>query len=152
VPTPEKVLAEEPYRSKALDFAVILTEKIRWSLGINEREAKELTRPILDEIVSTTRSIGAVPVFVYMPAYEEVDDLSDSMSEHERYLYDYCQQQDLACLFLRPRFVQEARKGAKLEARFHWTAAMHKMAAEEIADFLVAKGLIRKETASTPHR
>ena len=43
VPTPEQVLAEEPYRSKALDFAIILREKIRSLLGINEREAKELT-------------------------------------------------------------------------------------------------------------
>lgn len=152
VPTPEQVLAEEPYRSKAVDFAVILREKIRWSLGINERKSKELTRPILDEIVATTRGIGAVPVFVYLPAYEELDDLSDSMSEHEQYLYDYCQKRNLACLFLRPRFVQEARKGAKLESHFHWTAAMHKMAAEEIADFLVAKGLVHEEAVSTAHR
>jgi hypothetical protein len=143
VPTPEQVLAEEPYRSKALDLAIILREKVRWKLRINEREAQELTRPILNEIVTTTRSIGAVPVFVYLPAYEEVDDLSDSMSQRERYLYDYCQAQNLACLFLRPRFRQEIQKGANLESRVHWTAGMHKMAAEEIADFLVAKGLVQ---------
>jgi len=143
VPTPEQILAEEPYRSKALDFAIILREKIRWKLGINEREAKELTTPILNEIVANTRSIGAVPVFVYLPAYEEVDDLSDSISERERYLYDYCQVRNLACLFLRPRFREETKKGAKLESRFHWTADMHKMAAEEIANFLVARGLVQ---------
>jgi GDSL-like lipase/acylhydrolase family protein len=152
VPTPEQVLAQEPYRSKALDFAVILREKVRWSLGINEREAKDLTRPILNEIVATTRSIGAVPVFVYLPAYEEIDDLSDSMSDHERYLYDYCQARGIACLFLRPRFRQEIKKGAKLESHFHWNAEMHKMAAEEIADFLVAKSLVREEPAAAAHR
>src|SRR5271166_5264340 len=119
VPTPEQVLAEEPYRSKALDSAIILREKIRWKLGINEREAKELTTPILNEIVATTRSIGAVPVFVYLPAYEEVEDMSDSISERERYLHDYCQVRNLACLFLRPRFREETKKGAKLESRFH---------------------------------
>src|SRR5271167_1127886 len=63
VPTPEQVLAEEPYRSKAIDFAVILREKVRWSFGLNEKEAWNLTRPILDRIVGTTCSIGAVPVF-----------------------------------------------------------------------------------------
>ena len=152
VPTPEQVLADEPYRSKALDFAIILREKIRWRLGMNEREAKELTTPILDEVVATTRSIGAVPVFVYLPAYEEVDDLSDSMSAHELYLYDYCQHQGIACLFLRPRFREEIKKGAKLESRFHWTAEMHKMAAEEIAGFLVAKRLVQEESARTAHR
>ena len=143
VPAPEQVLAQEPYRSKAADFAVILTQKIRWALGMNQREARQLTRPILDEIVATTRSIGAVPVFVYLPAYEEVDDLSASMSKHELYLYDYCGERNLPCLFLRPRFVQEIGKGAKLESRFHWNAAMHKMAAQEIADFLVARDLVQ---------
>src|SRR5271157_3292138 len=152
VPTPEEVLAEEPYRSKAVDFTVILREKVRWSLGINEREAKDLTRPILNEIVGTTRSIGAVPVFVYLPAYEEVDDLSDSMSAHEQYLYDYCRERSVACLFLRPRFRQEIKKGAKLESRFHWTADMHQMAAQEVADFLIAKGLVQEESARAAQR
>jgi hypothetical protein len=148
VPTPEQVLAEEPYRSKALDSAIILREKIRWKLGMNERQAKELTTPILNDIVATTRSIGAVPVFVYLPAYEEVDDLSDSMSERERYLYEYCQSTNLACLFLRPRFVKAAKNGVKLESHFHWTTDMHKMAAEEIAKFLVTKGLVQEAPAS----
>src|SRR5271166_1004115 len=152
VPTPEQVLAQEPYRSKAVDFTVILRGKIRWSLGITEKEARELTRPILNEIVGTTRSLGAVPVFVYLPAYEEVDDLRDSRSEHEQYLYDYCQAHGVACLFLRPRFVEEIKKGAKLESRFHWNAEMHRMAAQEVADFLVARGLVQEEPAHTAHR
>jgi len=152
VPTPEQVLAQEPYRSKAIDFGVILREKVRWSLGMNERKAREVTRPILDGIVGTTRTMGAVPVFVYLPAYEEVDNVSDSMSEHERYLDDYCRERGVACLFLRPRFRTEIKKGAKLESRFHWNAEMHRMAAQEIADFLVARGLVHEEAASTAHR
>lgn len=147
VPTPDQVLAEEPYRSKAIDTAVILTQKLRWVTGITERDARQLTIPILDEIVSTTRAIKAVPVFVYLPAYEEVDDLSDGMSGNELYLYDYCSKHDLACLFLRPRFVKAARNGTKLESHFHWNPTMHKMAAEEIANFLVAKGLVQEAPA-----
>jgi hypothetical protein len=114
---------------------------------MNEKDAKELTRPILDQIVSTTRGIGAVPVFVYLPAYEEVDDSSSSMSQHERYLDEYCRERDVACLFLRPRFRREAASGAKLESRFHWTAEMHQMAAQEIEAFLAAKGLVPPKTA-----
>ncbi|MGC2112238.1 MAG: SGNH/GDSL hydrolase family protein [Candidatus Korobacteraceae bacterium] len=148
VPTPEQVLAREPYRSKAADLAVILREKVRWSLGINEKEAKQLTRPILDQIVTTTRSIGAVPVLVYMPAYEEVDDLSDSMSAHERYIDDYCRDEKIACLFLRPRFRREIANGAKLESRFHWTPEMHRMAAEEIEKFLFKEGLVQEGASS----
>jgi hypothetical protein len=143
VPTPDDVLAEEPYRSKAIDTVIILTGKIRWAMGITERDARKLTLPIQDEIVATTRSIHGIPVFVYLPAYEEVDDLSDGISDDERYLDDYCRQRNLACLFLRPRFGKEIRQGRKLESRFHWTPEMHKMAAEDIAQFLVARGLIQ---------
>jgi len=147
VPTPEQVLAREPYRSKAWDVAFILREKIRWSLGMNEKEAMQLTRPILEQMVRTTRSIGAIPVFVYMPAYEEVDDLSDSMSAHEQYLNAFCKEQDIACMFLRPRFRHEALNGAKLESRFHWTPEMHRMAADEIKSFLVQQGMVKNEAS-----
>jgi hypothetical protein len=152
VPAPEEVLAEEPYRSKAIDTAVILTGKVRWALGLTERDARDLTRPILDQIVATTRSINAVPVLIYLPAYEEVDDLSDVMSDNERYLDSYCRGRNLACLLLRSRFVREARNGVKLESHFHWTPAMHKMAAEEIANFLVARGLVQGASAETTGR
>lgn len=152
VPSPDEVLAREPWRSKAVDLGVILREKIRWSMGSNEKEAKDLTRPILDQIVTTTRNIGAIPILVYMPAYEELDDASAGMSEHELYVNDYCHSRGLDCLFLRPRFRQEAAKGFKLESRFHWTAPMHRMAAEEIEQFLVSKGLIGGDSSLAARR
>lgn len=142
VPTPEQVMAEEPYRSKALDLGVILREKIRWASGANDRRTQELTRALLGQIVATTRSIGAAPVLVYMPVYDEVNDLSDGMSERELYVDSFCHDQGIACLFLRPRFSQAAKQGVKLEARAHWNPEMHRMAAEEIARFLDSNGLI----------
>ena len=142
VPTPQQLMAEEPYRSKALDIGVILREKIRWLTGSNDRRAQALTRALLEQIAATTRSIGAVPVLVYMPVYDEVNDLSDSMSARERYVDDYCRAQGIACLFLRPRFREAAKQGVKLEARAHWTPVMHRMAAEELAKFLMARGLV----------
>jgi hypothetical protein len=147
VPTPEYVLAREPYRSKAIDVVSVLREKLRWGLGINERKARELAREILDEIVSTTRGIGAVPVLVYLPVSDEISDLNDSKLEHEQYLYDYCRERNVACLFLRPRFAAEIENGAGLETRSHWNAGMHQVAALEIAHFLVARGLIQETPA-----
>lgn len=141
VPSPEQVVAEEPYRSKALDVLVILREKIRWLLGINDRKARTLTAAILDQIVGTSKQAGAVPVIVYLPAYHELDDTNTGMSSREQFLQNYCDERHVDCLFLRPRFRQEAASGARLESEAHWNAAMHKIAAEEIARFLVAKGL-----------
>src|SRR5208283_2596822 len=102
VPTPEEMLAREPYRSKAIDVGVILREKVRWISGINEQRARAITTPILDDVVATTRGIGAVPVFVYMPIYDETQLQSDSLSAHEQYLQRFCEDQGVACLFLRP--------------------------------------------------
>jgi GDSL-like Lipase/Acylhydrolase family len=148
VPTPETVLSQEPYRSKAVDLAVMLHEKIRWSLGEKETEARKLTAAILDEIVATTRSIGAVPVIVDMPVYDEINDANVSMSGLEQYLHEYCQQRGLACPFLRPRFRDGVKEGRNFNTRGHWSPEAHRVAAEAIRDFLAMSNLTQSNSAS----
>ncbi len=160
VPTFDSVLAYEPWRPKALDCLVILRQKARWTLGENETEARDLTRAILAEIIATTRSIGAVPLFVYMPVAEEIGPLpkgylygitaavSPGIPEREQYLRDVCRHEDIPCLFLRPRFREEAKRGVRLKNEGHWDAAEHQIAADEIKRFLLGNKLIR--TGSSP--
>lgn len=156
VPTPEQVLAEEAYRPKALDLMVILREKLRWSLGKNEAEAREVSSRLLDQIVATTRGIGATPVFVYLPVYEEIQPLPKSsypltassppVEDRETYLREFCQARGIPCLFLRSRFHEEVQKGANFNAAGHWNAKAHDVAAQEIKDFLLQKNLIQAES------
>ena len=68
------------------------------------------------------------------------------MSSHEQYLNAFCKEQGIACMFLRPRFRREALNGVKLESRFHWTPEMHRMAADEIENFLLQQGIVKKST------
>lgn len=151
VPTPEHVLAAEPYRPKALDILEILHQKLRWSLGQNEREARAVTRLLLGQIASTTRSIGAVPVFVYLPVNEEIEPFpqfsltsnSPPVPEREKYLQRICEEQKIACLFLRPRFHQEVAIGVDLNPRHHWNAKAHMVGGEEIENFLLRNKLIQ---------
>ncbi len=159
VPTPEHVLAEEAYRPKSLDLMVILREKLRWSLGKNEVEAREVSRRLLDQIVATTRGVRATPVFVYLPVYEEIQPLpktaypltasSPPAEDREKYLSDFCQQRDVPCLFLRSRFHEEVQKGANLNAAGHWNALAHNLAAQEIKSFLLRNNLIQTDPAPT---
>jgi len=163
VPTPERVLAEEPYRPKSFDILFILKEKLRWTLGKNETEAREVTGQLLDEIIKTTRGFGAVPVFVYLPVNEEIAPLpqfgittkSPAVAEREQYLRGVCEKEKLPCLFLRTRFRQEVEKGVDLHPRGHWNATAHSIAGEEIKNFLSSNGLIRGElpanTLSAPN-
>jgi hypothetical protein len=150
VPTPERVLAEEPYRPKSFDMLFILKDGLRWRLGKNETDARQLTSRLLDEIVTTTRSIGAVPAFVYLPVNEEIAPLrqfgvttnSPAVDDRERFLGGICEQEKLSCLFLRPRFRAEVDKGVDLHPRGHWNAAAHSIAGEEIQNFLYRNSLI----------
>jgi len=162
VPTPERVLAEEPYRPKSFDLLFILKEKLRWALGKNEADAREVTEQLLDEITRTTRSIGAVPVFVYLPVNEEIAPLpqfgittkSPAVAEREQYLRGICEKEKLPCLFLRMRFREEVQKGVDLHPRGHWNATAHSIAGEEIKNFLSSNGLIRSglsTVASSPN-
>lgn len=147
VPTPDAVLAQEPYRSKAADLMVMLHEKVRWSLGEKETEARTLTAAILDEIVAATRSVGAVPVIVDIPVYDEISDTSTSMSGLEEYLDQYCHKRDIACPFLRPRFREGVKEGANFNTRGHWSPEAHRVTAEAIKDFLVRTNLAQSNSA-----
>jgi len=161
--TPEQILAEEPYRPKSFDLLFILKEKLRWALGNNEAEAREVTEQLLDQVVSTARSIGAVPVFVYLPVNEEIAPLpkfgittnSPAAADREQYLSGICEKEKLPCLFLRPRFHEEVEKGVDLHPRGHWNDTAHSIAGEEIKDFLSSNGLIRSglsaNTVSAPN-
>jgi GDSL-like lipase/acylhydrolase family protein len=166
VPTPERVLAQEPYRPKTLDLLVILREKLRWTLGKNETEARDLAAALLDEIVATTHSIGAVPVLVYLPVGEEIKPYprrylaltaySPPVAEREQYVHDYCQSRAISCLFLGPRFREEAKKDVDLippqNLWGHWTPEGHRIAAQEIRDFLLTNNLIQNRITSDAGR
>lgn len=157
VSTPERVLAEEPYRPKSFDILFILKEKVRWALGKNEAEAREVTGRLLDEIAGTTRRIGAVPVFVYLPVNEEIAPLpqfgittnSPAVASREQYLRGICEKEKLSCLFLGPRFREEVKKGVDLHPRGHWNATAHSIAGEEIKNFLSRNGL--SHNSSSPN-
>ncbi len=152
VPTPDQVLAREPYRSKAVDLLLILHERLRWRLGKNEAEARELARAILDEIVATTRQAGAVPVIVYLPVNEEIVRPDVSMDVQELDLYDYCQNRGIPCLFPRQQIHEKLETGDDFRLHGHWNAMTHELAAREIADFVIRKGLIQSISSAAAQR
>lgn len=145
VPPPEAILKQELYRSKALDISIILREKIRWRLGLADESMHELTEAIFDEIVATTRQIGAVPVFVYLPIGYEILNPQDGMTFYKAYLLGYCQERGIACLFLQRRFQEEIRHGAQFKTQGHWDPQGHMTAAQGIRDYLLEKRLVKTD-------
>jgi hypothetical protein len=150
VPTPDRLLVEEPYRLKSLDLLLILKEKLRGSFGLIETEARGVTRSLLDEIVATTRSVGGIPVLVYLPVGDEISDSREAKTGGEQYLYFYCQDRGVACLFLRPKLLEEINKGArfKYQPDGHWSPEEHLAAAVDIKNYLHENGLIQSGSPS----
>jgi hypothetical protein len=150
VPTPAEVSAREFYRLKCLDLAVMLRERLRTSLRWNEKRAQEVTSSILDKLVETTRKQGAVPVFVYLPVWEQVFDLREGLTPSEEFLDSYCRRRDVACLFLRPYFREQVKKGASFNIRTHWGPQAHMLAAQAMRDFLLEKQLVSGDKLPKP--
>lgn len=144
VPHPSSFLDQELYRSKALDLGIILFEKLKWKLGLNRKRAKELSKAIFDEMVTTIRQIGAVPVFVYLPVLDEISNPNGVMTLNEQFLFTYCEEREIPCLFLRQRFLEEKKKGVEFNIQSHWFVNEHMTAARGIKEYLLKNGLIER--------
>jgi hypothetical protein len=150
VPSPEQVMAREPYRLKTFDLMVMLDQRLRWAAGRNEADAEKLTRSLLDEIIRTARGIGAAPAMVYLPVNDEIQAVSrkgpltgkqPSIEYREEYLRRICREDSVPCLFLGPRFRKEAANGVDFHPLGHWTPQGHVVAGEEMREFLLRNNL-----------
>jgi hypothetical protein len=138
VPPPEQILAEEIYRSKTLDLLSLLSTRLH-DAAARDAEARELTAAILQEIESLAKSVGAQPVFVYLPVLNELADTAPAESPKERFLSELARQRHIPCLQLRPTFI---KSGETLTTRGHWTPVEHRLAGAALHDKLRELGLI----------
>src|SRR5262249_33469245 len=100
VPGKEETLAREPWRSKFLDVLRMLTDKYWDRFGDFQIEMKQVTTALLDEIANTIRSVGAVPIFVYLPALDEITRPEVDMSDGERFFFSYCRERGIQSIYL----------------------------------------------------
>jgi hypothetical protein len=125
-----------------LDLGVLFLGKLELISGITLKRAQKLTTAIFDEIVATSHGIGAQAVFVYLPVMQEMLDPDSKRGPNEQYLFSYCEDRQIPCLFLRPRFAAAAKKGVVFNIRKHWEPSTHRLAAQAIGAFLLDRGLI----------
>jgi hypothetical protein len=143
VPDPAEMLAAEPWRSKLVDLLDVLRASARWRSGFTPRYTRELTAAILDEIARTARSVGAQPVFAYLPVYGEIDKPEISLTRRESWFFDQCRSSGIEALYLRQAFLDELAAGVELKTWGHWGPLEHAIAAEAIAGLLLERELIR---------
>lgn len=142
VPPPEEIIRQEIYRSKLWDLGYILWHRFSLQFGSEQKEARNLTASIFDELVATCHGIGATTVFAYLPVAEELEDTNETMSPNEQFLSQYCQSRRVPCAFLRPAFAAARKQGVELYNKSHWRPYENLIAAHALRDFLVQKGLV----------
>jgi hypothetical protein len=111
-------LSQEFFHVKFSDLALMTRERIRWQLGWNHERAEMITSAIFVELLKTTRDIGAVPVFVYLPVLKDIEDLQDGLTHlfRERSLERSCENKFPAVASLNA--VIKPVRGAKTLGRF----------------------------------
>jgi hypothetical protein len=142
VPTPEAVMAAEPYRSKLVDLLRIVGHTMLVRSGVTERRSRELESAIIGEMGRVARQNGAEPVVVYLPVLAELLDARSEMSDNERILDGICTKHSIRCIFLRQDLVSALPPGVTIDTRRHWPAFVHEIAAAKIHAYLAREGLL----------
>jgi len=134
VPTPQSILRNELFKPKILTLLSLLKRRQRATLIAEKRK---ITEAILAEIAKTINSIGAIPIFVYLPSGGEIEDLTGERNPDEDFLFELCKRIKARCFSLCQYFQDNVRKGNALQVRGHWDAKEHRLAAEGIKEYLI---------------
>jgi hypothetical protein len=142
IPTTDEVLAREPWRSKFADLLSILYGRYLQRSGKLDTERKRLAVALLDEIAKTIRAAGAVPIFVYLPVYNEIPRPEMDMSDGERFFFAYCRERKIRSISLQKYFYEKAKRGVAPRTFDHWSPDEHLTAAEGIREYVVENDLM----------
>jgi hypothetical protein len=151
VPVPEDVLNWDWARPRLYDVWSLLRHKVLVRSGRYEKQMKEVTKGLLDEMLITINKVGAIPVFVYLPdAYDLYN--QDELTSGERFLFSYCHEKNekntLHCFSSRPHFLEKIQHGVELRTIGHWGPLGHLTVAEAIYEYLAAQNIVSLQFSS----
>jgi len=142
VPTVDETRSRDWLRPRIKDLWFYIRFNARKKNGKQQLEMEKITRFILKEIATTAQSIGAEPIFVYLPYGQETMSLEENISG-ERYLMETCQTNKTThCFTSRSHFIPKVKAGKTFRTEFHWFAPSHQTIAESISEYLLAEELV----------
>ncbi len=102
-----------------------------------------MTAKILNEIAATSERIGAIPLFVHIPAVGDAGDLNLA-TDGEKFLMDVCQTRGKAhCFSVRSLFAEKKRQGVNpdIGVTGHWGPVANSIIAEGIHQYLTTNNV-----------
>ena len=148
VPRPEDILKWDWARPRLYDVWSALRYKWMVTSGRYDKQMKEVTKRVLDEMVVTIERAGAIAVFVYLPVGPEIYRES-TMTTGEMFFANYCQGKNIECITSRPHFIQKLQQGVRFERSGHWGPLGHQTVAEAIYEYLAGKNIVPSKAKST---
>jgi hypothetical protein len=140
VPAPEEVIYRDRLRPRLLDVFSVVHHMVRKWLGLYTREMEQKTAAILEKIAATADSIGAIPIFVFLPAAGDIS-ANPRLRPGEKYLFSVCSSISTAeCFSARPHFSEKLSQGMTFIKSSHWGPAGQLTVAEAIRDYLEHAG------------
>ncbi|MBI3559521.1 SGNH/GDSL hydrolase family protein [Candidatus Gottesmanbacteria bacterium] len=141
IPSPMTWIKNEYYRLKLFDIYEMLLNKKKSANGEVKQASERITVALLDEMVQIIRSIGATPVFVYLPTAREMDGSPTQHPSQAQFLLDYCKRKDVLCTNATSAFIEAREQGRTLKPG-HWDAYEHSLVADVLVKYLKGKNLI----------
>jgi hypothetical protein len=144
VPSPEDVERQGPFRSRFLDLLRMLRDRYETRSGVSEQRMTTLTYRLLLEIAQVTKSLGARPVFCYLPVFGEIDKPDNSMTRREHAFFSFCRNNGIQSMYLRRFFLEKIKAGTRFKTTGHWGPEEHRTAALGIRAYLLEKDLLAR--------
>ena len=142
VPSLEKTLKWDWARPRIFDVVANLRYKFRIQFGLYEKEKDKLTTAILNEIITQSDSINAIPIFVYLPLIKEIA-ISDSITLGEKYLSNLCENNKNVNYFsARQYLIEQLTLGVTFKERGHWGSVGNYAIAGAIKQYLIDGGFV----------
>jgi hypothetical protein len=149
VPTPDEVLKWDWLEPRSLEIFALLHQMIRTKFGLIRREMEQKTVALLARVVDIASSIGARPLLVYLPVYQEINTNPGDVWG-EAFLFRTCATiGSVDCFSARPHFTRKLEQGIKFRPHGHYDALGNRIVAEAIRDHLLENGYLPRSHAST---
>ncbi len=142
VPSPEKLLRWDWLRPRLLDIWSYTTYTLMKNNGDKLKKEKQITKYILKDFAETVTSIGATPLFVYLPYSKETMRLEKDLPG-EVFLAETCDTLGIEhCFTSRTLFIEKVNQGKQFRTAFHWLVPGHQTVAEAIGNYLIEEDIL----------
>jgi hypothetical protein len=131
VPSPERVLRDEPLRPRLLDVLTMLRARVAVHAGARRHARERIGGALLERIEREVEAAGATPLYLYVTLPSEL--ALRQPTGPRRWFRSFCERHSLVCVDPTDVFEERLRAGEPLNTLGHWDAREHELAAAALA-------------------